>query len=148
MQLSKHIEFADEDSFDLTYKSYEELVAMFAKQNAIPEIIYLEAIENTNRMAASVESFELDTSFKYPPLYGDRDREVLHKVLDNNLQSKIADGAITPEQVEPFKEAIAEECCVFDKIDMSGFMLFMSELVTWCKENGIPRRLCFQHNRS
>ena len=26
MQLSKHIEFADEDSFDLTYKSYEELV--------------------------------------------------------------------------------------------------------------------------
>lgn len=138
MQLSKHIEFADEDSFDLTYKSYEELVAMFAKQNAIPEIIYLEAIENTNRMAASVESFELDTSFKYPPLYGDRDREVLHKVLDNNLQSKIADGAITPEQVEPFKEAIAEECRVFDKIDMSGFMLFMSELVTWCKENGIP----------
>ena len=138
MQLSKHIDFADEDTFDLTYKSYDELVAMFAKQNAIPEKLYLEAIENTNRMADSVEPFELDTSFKYPPLYGDRDREVLHQVLDKNLQSKIDEGAITSEQVQPFKDAIVEECRVFDKIDMSGFMLFMSEMVTWCKENGIP----------
>lgn len=138
MQLSKHIDFADEDTFDLTYKSYDELVAMFAKQNAIPEKLYLEAIENTNHMADSVEPFELDISFKYPPLYGDRDREVLHQVLDKNLQSKIDEGAITSDQVQPFKDAIVEECRVFDKIDMSGFMLFMSEMVTWCKENGIP----------
>lgn len=138
MQLSKHIEFADEDTFDLTYKSYDELVEMFAQQDAIPSKLYLEAIENTNHMADSVEPFELDKSFKYPPLYGNRDREVLHQVLHNNLESKIAENAITTEQVEPFKAAIAEECRVFDKIDMSGFMLFMSEMVTWCKENGIP----------
>lgn len=138
LQLSKHIDFADEDTFDLTYKSYDELVEMFATQDALSEAMYLEAIENTNRMAESVEPFELDTSFKYPPLYGDRDKEVLHQVLDENMQSKIEDGAITPEQIEPFKEAIVEECRVFDKIDMSGFMLFMSEMVTWCKENGIP----------
>lgn len=138
LQLSKHIDFADEDTFDLTYKSYDELVAMFKVQDALPEKMYLEAIENTNRMAESVESFDLDVSFKYPILYGKRDREVLHQILHDNLQSKIAEGAITPEQVEPFKAAIAEECRVFDKIEMSGFMLFMSELVTWCKENGIP----------
>lgn len=138
LQLSKHIDFADEDAFDLTYKSYDELVAMFKVQDALPEKMYLEAIENTNRMAESVESFDLDVSFKYPILYGKRDREVLHQILHDNLQSKIAEGAITPEQVEPFKAAIAEECRVFDKIEMSGFMLFMSELVTWCKENGIP----------
>ena len=138
LQLSKHIEFANEDTFDLTYKSYDELVAMFATQDALPEAMYLEAIENTNRMADSVEPFELDISFKYPILYGERDREVLHQVLDDNLQAKIKEGAIIPEQVEPFKAAIAEECRVFDKIEMSGFMLFMSELVTWCKSHGIP----------
>lgn len=138
LQLSKHIEFADEDTFDLTYKSYDELVTMFATQDALPEAMYLEAIENTNRMADSVEPFELDISFKYPILYGERDREVLHQVLDDNLQAKIKEGAITPEQIEPFKAAIAEECRVFDKIEMSGFMLFMSELVTWCKSHGIP----------
>lgn len=138
MQLAKHIEFVDEDSFDLTYKSYDELVEMFAKQNALPEKLYLQAIENTNVMANSVEAFDLDLSFKYPILYGEKDREVLHRVLSENLEKKIKVGAISPEQVEPFKAAIQEECRVFDKIEMSGFMLFMSEMVTWCKENGIP----------
>lgn len=124
LQLSKHIEFADEDTFDLTYKSYDELVEMFSIQDALPESVYMEAIRNTNMMADSVDAFELDTSFKYPILYGDRDREVLHQVLHDNLEEKVKEGAITPEQVEPFKEAIVEECRVFDKIEMSGFMHF------------------------
>lgn len=140
MQLAKHIEFADEDSFDLTYKTYDELVEMFRTQGALPESIFLEAIENTNRMADSVEPFELDISFKYPKLYGNaaEDKAVFEDTIRKNFQSKIDEGAITPEQIQNFKDAIKEECRVFDKIDMSGFMLFMSELVTWCKSNGIP----------
>lgn len=140
MQLAKHIEFADEDSFDLTYKTYDELVEMFRIQGALPEQVFLEAIENTNRMANSVEPFELDISFKYPKLYGNaaEDKAVFEDTIRKNFQSKIDEGAITPEQIQNFKDAIKEECRVFDKIDMSGFMLFMSELVTWCKSNGIP----------
>lgn len=140
MQLAKHIEFADEDSFDLTYKTYDELVEMFRIQCALPESVFLEAIENTNRMADSVEPFELDISFKYPKLYGNaaEDKAVFEETIRKNFQAKIDEGAITPEQIPNFKDAIKEECRVFDKIDMSGFMLFMSELVTWCKSNGIP----------
>ena len=140
MQLAKHIEFADEDSFDLTYKTYDELVEMFRIQGALPEQVFLEAIENTNRMADSVEPFELDISFKYPKLYGNaaEDKAVFEDTIRKNFQSKIDEGAITPEQIQNFKDAIKEECRVFDKIDMSGFMLFMSELVTWCKSYGIP----------
>lgn len=140
MQLAKHIEFADEDSFDLTYKTYDELVEMFRIQGALPESVFLEAIENTNRMADSVEPFELDISFKYPKLYGNaaEDKAVFEETIRKNFQAKIDEGAITPEQIPNFKDAIKEECRVFDKIDMSGFMLFMSELVTWCKSNGIP----------
>lgn len=140
MQLAKHIEFADEDSFDLTYKTYDELVEMFRIQGALPEQVFLEAIENTNRMADSVEPFELDISFKYPKLYGNaaEDKAVFEDTIRKNFQSKIDEGAISPEQIQNFKDAIKEECRVFDKIDMSGFMLFMSELVTWCKSNGIP----------
>lgn len=140
MQLAKHIEFADEDSFDLTYKTYDELVEMFRIQGALPEQVFLEAIENTNRMADSVEPFELDISFKYPKLYGNaaEDKAVFEDTIRKNFQSKIDEGAITPEQIQNFKDAIKEECRVFDKIDMSGFMLFMSELVTWCKSNDIP----------
>lgn len=140
MQLAKHIEFADEDSFDLTYKTYDELVEMFRIQGTLPEQVFLEAIENTNRMADSVEPFELDISFKYPKLYGNaaEDKAVFEDTIRKNFQSKIDEGAISPEQIQNFKDAIKEECRVFDKIDMSGFMLFMSELVTWCKSNGIP----------
>lgn len=138
MQLAKHIEFADEDSFDLTYKSYDELVKMFEVQDALPPSLYLEAIENTNRMADSVEPFDLDLSFKYPILYGEKDKEVLCKTIAENFKAKISEGAITQNQIEPFESAIAEELRVFDKIEMSGFILFMGELVTWCKTHGIP----------
>ena len=67
LQYAKNIDFENEDTFDLTYKSYDELVAMFEAQG-MEKYIYLEAIENTNRMADSVENFELDKSFKYPIL--------------------------------------------------------------------------------
>lgn len=135
---AKHIEYSDEDSFDLSYKTYDELVEKFAKQGALPEALYLEAIENTNRMADSVESFELDLSFKYPKLYGAKDKDVFQERIKTGFEAKVLSGAITPDQIKGFQEAIPEECRVFEKIDMSGFMLFMSELVTWCKANGIP----------
>lgn len=138
LQLAKRIEYADEDSFDLTYKSYDELVEMFCIQDSLPSDLYLQAIENTNRMADSVDAFELDLSFKYPKLYGKRDKEVFLATISSCFLEKQQSGAIPPEQVQAFEEAIKEECRVFDKIDMSGFMLFMSELVTWCKNNDIP----------
>lgn len=137
-QYSKHIVFANEDSFDLTWKTKDELVTMFREQGALPESLFLEAIENTNRMADSTEQIELDTSFKYPILYGKEDEAVLQKTIETNFSKKIVQGAITQEQIEPFRAAIAEECRVFHKIDMSGFILFMSELATWCKTHDIP----------
>lgn len=138
LQLAKHIDFADEDTFDLTYKTYDELVEMFRVQGALPEKLYIEAIHNTNVMAASVEPFTLDVSFKYPELYGAKDKDVLDQTILANLKNKVDEGAITPDQIENFKKNILEECRVFEKIEMSGFMLFMSELVTWCKSHGIP----------
>jgi len=138
MQYAKHIEFADEDKFDLTMKSFVELKEMFQKQNALPESLYMEAIRNTNVMAASVDDFTLDVSFKYPKLYGVDDKAVFEQTISQNLSSKLQEGAITPDQFDNFISSIKEECRVFDKIEMSGFMLFMSELVTWCKSNGIP----------
>lgn len=138
LQLAKHIEFEEEDQFDLTYKTYDELVAMFAQQDALPPKLYMEAIENTNRMADSVQPFDLDLAFKYPILYGEQDGKVFRETIQKNFKAKIDEGAITQEQIEPFEQAIKEELRVFDKIEMSGFMLFMSELATWCKGNGIP----------
>lgn len=138
LQDSKHIEFGGEDEFDLTFRTYDKLVEDFRAQDAIPEKLWMEAIENTNRMADRIEDFKVDASFKYPILYGDQDKEKLDEAIELGLQEKIKSGAVTPEQIQPFREAIKEECEVFDAIGMSSFMLFMSEMIRWCKQNGIP----------
>ena len=65
LQKSKNIHFQNEDDWDLVFKSYDELVVAYKKQNALDETIYLRAIENTNKIADMVEVIELDFSFKY-----------------------------------------------------------------------------------
>ena len=102
--------------------------------------IVLDAIENTNRMADSVEPFELDPSIKYPILYGQDDEKVMWDVIKNKLKYKIDNGIIQKNQ--RYINDIKEEMRVFKKTDMIGFMLFMSELMTWCRENNIYTSPC------
>lgn len=94
LQKAKHIVFTNEDEFDLTYKSYDELVDMFKQQGVLQESVYLEAIDNTNKMAESVEMFELDTSFKYAKCYDD-DESVLKKRINERYADKLRRGVIT-----------------------------------------------------
>lgn len=142
LQLAKKIEFASEDEFDLTYKNYIELVDMFVKQGVLDEQIYLEAINNTNIMADSVESFEIDTSLKYPILYGEQDEAMLWKVLGDKLKDKEDRGIIDKTDRQAYVDRIKEEMRVLKKIGMTGFMLFMSEMISWCWDNGIPVGFC------
>lgn len=139
LQKAKHIEFSNEDEFDLTYKSYDELVDMFKQQGSLPMNVVLEAIENTNRMADSVTDYELDTAFKYPILY-DNEEEVFVERIYRMYHEKLDKGIIQPDP--RYEENIKEELRVFKKIGMVGFMLFMSELVCWCWDNCIPIGFC------
>ena len=137
--MAKKISFSSEDEFDLTYKSYEELVDMFKRQGVLSEEEYLTAINNTNIMAASVEEFELDTSFKYPVLCDDEETEL--KIRINKMyHDKIKRGIIKPDI--RYKQAVQEEMRVFKKIGMIGFILFMSKLICWCWDNNIPVGFC------
>ena len=139
LQKAKHIIFTNEDEFDLTYKSYDELVQMFKAQNSLPEKVYLEAIENTNRMANSVETFVLDKSFKYAKCYDD-DEAVLKQRVNEGYRDKLRRGVI--KKNPQYAANVKEEFRVFKKIGMLGFMLFMSDLVRWCWANGIPIGYC------
>lgn len=136
---AKHKNYGDEDAFDLAYKTYDELVSLFIKQNALPESICREAIDNTNLLYDSTEDFDLDTSIKYPILYGSReaDSRRFSEVVEYKFDQKIRNGVIPNEQVESFRVAIEEEMRVFKKLQMDGFMLSMSELISWCREQGM-----------
>lgn len=131
--------YGNEDNFDLTWKTYDELICAFEKQGALPASVYMEAIDNTNRMADSVDSWDLDVALKYPILYGSRekDHEKLVETVERKFAEKLDKGIIPLSQKEAFRKAIDEELRVFTKIQMDGFMLSESELISWCKENGI-----------
>lgn len=139
LQIAKKIEFTNEDEFDLTYKTYDELCDMFKLQGVLPESVYLEAINNTNVMAASVQSFELDKSFKYAKCYDDDEYEIKRR-CNESYKDKIARGVIKPNK--QYIDNVREEFRVFKKIGMLGFMLFMSDLARWCWQNGIPIGFC------
>lgn len=136
---AKRKNYGDEDSFDLTYKSYDELVSAFSGQQALPEEVFLEAIQNTNVMADMCEDFELDTSIKYPILYGspEEDERRFEDDVWRSLDKKINSGIIPSYQEAAFTEALEEELSVFKKLGMCGFMLSMSELIRWCKRQGM-----------
>lgn len=119
---AKRKSYGNEDNFDLTYKSYDELVEMFARQDTLPQRLYMQAIENTNELAERCENWKLDTSFKYPILYGSRekDEEKLAETIETKLQQKLDTGIIPQEQEQAFRDACAEEMRVFHKIEMGG----------------------------
>lgn len=136
---AKHKSYGDEDAFDLTYKTYDELVEMFRVQGALSEEDYMTAIENTNLLYDMTEDIELDTSIKYPILYGSReaDSQKFIETVERKFREKLENGIIPREQEEAFRSAIDEEMRVFRKLKMDGFMLSMSELICWCKEQGM-----------
>lgn len=136
---AKRKSYGDEDRFDLTYKTYNELVEAFKAQDAVPEEEYMAAIENTNRLLDMTEEIELDTAIKYPILYGSReaDSKVFLETIDRKFAEKLESGIIPREQEQSFRDAIKEEVRVFQKLQMDGFMLSMSELISWCKSQGM-----------
>lgn len=136
---AKHKSYGDEDLFDLSYKTYDELVEMFSAQGALTEEEYMSAIENTNLLYDMTEDIELDTSIKYPILYGSReeDSRMFVETVHRKFNEKLESGIIPKEQEAAFREAISEEMRVFQKLQMDGFMLSMSELISWCKEQGM-----------
>lgn len=136
---SKDQSYGNEDQFDLTWHTRDELENLFREQNALDEAVWMEAIENTNRMADSVQPFELDKSIKYPILYGSREKddEVFTETVERKFREKLESGIIPPDQADAFRTAIDDEMAVFRQLDMCAFMLSMSELVCWCKEKGM-----------
>lgn len=137
---AKDINYGD-DGFDLTYKTYDQFVESFRVQASLPESIYMQAIENTNLLDEWCEPIELDIDrIKYPILYGsaEKDLEIFEKRTYENLEKRMQEGAIPLEEEEEFRKRVKEELSAFRQIGMSGFMLSMEELLSWCKENNIP----------
>ena len=137
LQKAKDNFYGEEDSFDLTWKTYDELINEFKKQNVLPKKIYLQAIENTNKFANMIEDFSLDYSFKYPDLYENEDK-AFQDMLVKKYKEKRRKNIITKKEKWKYDRDIKNEYLAFKKLGMLSFMTFMSEVTTWCWENDIP----------
>lgn len=142
LQKAKDSFYGEEDSFDLTWKTYDELVECFNRQNSLPNEVVLEAIENTNKLADMVENFKLDRTFKYPTLYGEDARVIWKNRILKMFDEKINNNIIDINRIDEYRLQMAEEFDVMCKLGMESFMMFMSELMEWAKKNDIHSSPC------
>lgn len=131
---AKHMEYDDEDKYDLSLKTYDELINMCKNQNCFNIDIYKEAINNTNIMADIISDFEFDKSFKYPKLYTNEEKE-----FKDFVNKKWKEKSHLFEDKKTYLDRIHEEFDLFKKQGMMSFMLFMGEMSEWCENNDIPR---------
>lgn len=134
LQLSKNIRFDDEEGWDLTFKSYEELCNAYERQMALPKEVYLGAIANTNKIADMVEPFEIDRSTKYPHIYDNPAKTFKEKI--NNAYNNHPYLKTRYPSAQVVKQ-IREEYDVYNKVGAIDFMLLETYLREWERENDI-----------
>lgn len=134
LQKSKNIHFENEDNFNLTFKTYEELVELCRKQNAIPMEGYLQAIENTNKISDMVEEFDLDFSYKYPKLWGDDSLKIFKEKIWQGVKKR---GINKYPNYQEYIERIKHELQAYIHNGAIDFMLLMEDIIDWCNNNNI-----------
>ena len=134
LQRSKNIFFEDEEGWDLTFKSYDELCEAYKKQCSLPEGVYLEAIKNTNVIADMVEPFEIDRHTKYPHIY-DNPVETFKKKINEGYKNNKYLKERYPRNV--VSSRLKEELAVYEKVGAIDFMLLETYIREWEAKNGI-----------
>lgn len=133
LQKAKDVYFANEGSWDLTFKTYDELVAAYQKQNSLPIDVVLEAIENTNRLADMVEEFELDESYKYPHLWKKSEELFIEKIQEGIKRR----GIYKYPNYQEYIDRIEYELQAYRHNGAIDFMLLMEDILNWCAKQDI-----------
>ena len=134
MQQSKlKTPFEDEDKCDLIFKYYTDMVDAFRRQQALPEPVYLDALEETNRFAELIEDYSLDYSNKYPrrPNAEDEFKKRINKGIIERGINKL------PNYKTEYLPRIKEEFDTYKKNDAIDFMLLDADYKDWMRENGM-----------
>lgn len=130
LQKSKNINFPNEESWDLVFKSYDELVQCYINQDSLPKSVYMEAIENTNTMADMIENFELDLSYKYPKIYDNSDEIFKEKVYEGLGNKGLSGNKEYIKRIEYETKAIAKNGAI-------DYLLLQEKITSWCRKNDI-----------
>lgn len=133
LQKAKNVRFENEDSWDLTFKTYDELVLEYQKQNVLPMNVVLDAIENTNRLADMVDEFELDETYKYPHLWEDSEATFAEKIKEGIKRR----GVDKYPNYQEYLDRIEHELEAYRHNGAIDFMLLMEDIIDWCVSQDI-----------
>ncbi len=133
LQKAKGIHFDNEDGWDLTLKTYDELIEAFKNQNILSQDEINQALQSTNELADMVEEFPLDYSYKYPHLW-ENPLQLLKTRIVKGIKRRGVDKY--PNYAE-YKERINYELQAYIHNGAIDFMLLMEDIVNWCTENDI-----------
>ena len=133
LQKSKDVRFENEEMWDLTFKTYDELIKAYEIQNSLPKEVYIQAIENTNIMADMIEPFELDYSHKYPKLYSDSEKVFKEKIL-KGIKKR---GIDKYDNFDEYKKRIQYELDTYKHNGAIDFMLLEEDYKSALKEQGV-----------
>ena len=133
LQKSKNVHFENEDAWDLTFKTYDELVTAYEEQGVLSPEVYLRAIENTNVMADMIEEFSIDKKKKYPKLYEDSKAVFIQKIAEgfewrgiNNLPNR-----------QEYLDRAGEEIKTFEHNGAIDFMLLEEDYKRELRKKGV-----------
>lgn len=134
LQKAKDIFFDNEEGWDLTFKTYDELVEAYEQQGVLPTSVYLEAIENTNTMADMVEEYTIDDTKKYPKLYADSEKAFKEKIVQG-IKWRGIDKK--PNRKE-YMDKILYEYDTYKYNEAIDFMLLEEDYKTALRKMNIP----------
>ena len=134
LQRAKNIRFDNEDGWDLTFKSYDELIESYKQQNSLPMFVILEAMENTNRIADMIEEFTMDKSYKYPKLYDNSEDVLKQKINEGVIRTGIDK---LPNYETEYLPRIYSELETYKHNGAVDFLLLDENIKTWGREHDI-----------
>ena len=133
LQKAKNVRFENKDSWDLTFKTYDELILEYQKQNVLPMNVVLDAIENTNRLADMVDEFELDETYKYPHLWEDSEATFAEKIKEGIKRREVDKYP----NYQEYLDRIEHELEAYRHNGAIDFMLLMEDIIDWCVSQDI-----------
>lgn len=129
-----HNQHFESDECDLTFKTLDELIAMYKAQGTLNEAEYMGAIDNTNALADMIEPWEVDRTPKYPQVYDDP-AALFKQSVEDGLRRH-------PELIEKHGESVVRdrilnETDVFTFRNALTYMLLYKRLVDYNHSQGV-----------
>lgn len=137
LQKSKKISFPDENAWDLQFRTCDEVLNAFEKQEllgGVPSAVYSNAIENTNMIADMIEPINIDRSAKYPHVFDNPYDKLLSAALDKAKKHRYLNERYSQDEIN---RIILEEMDVYKRCGAVDYMLLRNHLQDWQDANGI-----------